>query len=149
MKKTNISIEKMFYKNDKLSYSLTLVGLLLNVFYFFTLYRNNGNFYYTYEMGISVIYNLLFMLFVFLSAEEVKVYKMPFSFVLMIIGLGQIARIFYYPHKAYINGVLPEKRYETIIIYLVISAFFLIVAGIISLIKSTLLRNYLEKAQGE
>lgn len=139
-----ISIDKRKYKTDSLSYTLTILGLLANVFYFITLYRNNYNFYYSYKMGISVLYNLIFMLLVFLSAEEIKYYKRPYSFLLCLIGLGQFARVFYYPKQAFDAGALPANSYLAIRIYLIISAVLLISAAIISFINSTILKRYIE-----
>jgi hypothetical protein len=139
-----ISIDKMKYKNDNLAFSLTILGLLANVFYFFTLYRNNNNFYYSYLMGISVLYNLIFMLTVFLTAEEVKTYHRKYSIVLFIAGIIQILRIFYYPKKAFAAEVLTADTYRTIKIYLIISSIMLILASIRSFWNSTILKLYIK-----
>lgn len=144
-----LNLEKMLYKRDKLSYSLVLIGLLLDVFYFFTLYKNNGQFYYDYKMGLSVLYNLIFMLIVFLSAEEIKNYHRNFSIVLMIVGALQIARIFIYPLQALNANSIPNKSFTFIVIYLVVSALCLIGGGIISFIKSTLLKKFKKESEGK
>ena len=117
-----ISIDKMKYRKDTLSYSLTLLGLFANALYFITLYKNNGNFYYSYVMGISVIYNLIFMLMVFLSAEEIKVYKRPFSIVLFIIGIFQLVRILIYPKFALEAEAISQQTHRMLIIYIIISS---------------------------
>lgn len=140
----HVSIDKRKYKTDSISYWLTILGVLANVFYFITLYRRNNNFYYSYKMGISIVYNLVFMLLVFLSAEEIKYYRRPFSVLLVLVGLLQIARIFYYPKQAFEAKVLPADAYLAIKIYLIISAVLLITAGIISFVNSTILKRYIE-----
>lgn len=138
------SIDKMKYKKDSLSFALAILGLIANVLYFFNLYKNNDNFYYTYLMGISVIYNLIFMLIVFLSAEEVKAYNRKFSYVLFALGLIQFFRIFFYPKLATNKEALSDNAYLTLTIYLIISGLFLILAAARSFWKSTLLKLYTE-----
>lgn len=92
-----ISIDRMRYKKDTLSYLFVLLGLLFNVFYFFNIFNIDDDNFYKPLMGVSVIYNLLFMLTVFLSAEEVKAYKIAFDYVLIGVAVLQLARIFVYP----------------------------------------------------
>ena len=70
--KNKEKIEIMKYKRNSLSYSLILIGLIFNIIYFIKLYQENDLYFYNISMGISVIYNLMFMLFVFLSAEKLK-----------------------------------------------------------------------------
>ncbi|HHX80321.1 MAG TPA: hypothetical protein GX692_04565 [Acholeplasmataceae bacterium] len=139
-----VAIDKMKYKKDSLAFALCIFGLLANVLYFFTLYRNNDNHYYTYQMGISVIYNLLFMLIVFLSAEEVKAYQRRYSYVLFVLGVIQIFRIFYIPKQAYDAEIMTAQNYRTLSIYLIISSVFLILAAVRSFWNSTLLKRYIE-----
>lgn len=140
----NISIEKKKYRKDSLSFWLLILGLLLNIFYFFTLYRNNDNFYYTYKMGLSVLYNLIFMLLVFLSAEEVKNYHSGFGILSIIIGALQLGRIFIYPKQAFEAGVLQLASHNAIIVYLILSALCLIAGGIVSIYRSTILKNFIK-----
>jgi hypothetical protein len=140
----HVSIDRKKYKKDGLPYGLTLLGLLVNVFYFFTLYKNNDNFYYSGLMGISVLYNLIFMLIVFLSAEEIKNYHRKYAVVLFLIGLGQIFRISFYPRQALRAGVLSVYHFKVITVYLCLSALLLMAAAIISFINSTILKRYIE-----
>ncbi len=145
MKFNPISIERMKYKTDKVSSALAIFGLIFNILYFVVIYKKNDNFYYSYYMGISVVYNLVFMLFVFFCAEEIKTYHMLFSILLIIIGALQIYRIFYYPAKALEAQVLKKNEYESIVVFLSISALFLIFAGIVSIIKIVILKRYIKK----
>jgi hypothetical protein len=140
----HVSIDRKKYKKDGLPYGLTLLGLLVNVFYFFTLYKNNDNFYYSGLMGISVLYNLLFMLIVFQSAEEIKNYRRKYAIGLFLIGLGQIFRIIFYPRMALNAGALSAETYKVIAVYLSLSALLLVAASIISFINSTILRRFIE-----
>ena len=146
--KKEVYLDTLNYKNEKISYSLVLLGLVFNVLYFIALYNNDGQFYYTYNMGLSVIYNLLFMLFVFLSAENIKVYNKKYSYALLAIGIMQIVRIFNYPLDALNNGQLTSNQYTWICICLSLSALLLILGAVIGFIRSTMLENY-RKSKGE
>ncbi len=148
MKKDFITLEQMKYKKNSLPYTLVILGLVFDVFYFFALYKNNSNYYYTIELGATVLYNLIFMLIVFLSAENIKNYHISFSIVVIVIGVLQIARIFYYPLNAFqaLNDSgereLLRKDFIKLCVYLCTSGTFLIAGGIISLVKSKLLHNF-------
>ena len=144
----SIKLDKMCYKRDKLAYLLVLGGLALNVFYFFTLYKSNSTFFFKYNVGISILYNLLFMLFVFLSAEEIKNYHRNFAIVLFSIGVAQIVRIFILPLNGLRQDAITNKNFIFIAIYLALSAALLISGAIISFIHSTKLKNY-KASKGE
>lgn len=144
-----ISIEKMKYKTDRLAYTLAILGLLINVLYFSTFYKNNDNFYYTWKLGISVLYNLVFMLLVFLFAEEVKHYHRAYAVALSIIGVLQIARIFIYPQAAFEASVLTPNVHIMLCVYLGISGVLLISSGICSWIKSTILLSFIKSQKQE
>lgn len=142
MKKDYVTLEKMKYKKNSLPYGLVLLGLVMDVFYFIALYKNNSTYYYELKIGLSILYNLIFMLIVFLSAENIKNYHISFSIVVIVVGIFQIARIFYLPLIAHNDGELSDPHFIKLIIYLVTSAVFLISGGIISVVKSKLLHNF-------
>jgi hypothetical protein len=138
------SIDKMKYKKDSLAFAFAVLGLIANVVYFALLYKNNSNFFYSYMMGISVIYNLVFMLIVFLSAEEVKTYHRNYSFVLFVLAGIQFFRIFFYPRRALKAEVITGDAYLRMAICLAVSGVFLLFAAIKSFWSSTILKRYLE-----
>ena len=104
------------------------------------------------EIGISVVYNLLFMLFVFLSSEGVKSYDGKYSIVLAVIGAMQIVRIFGIPLNAYYSyieikknqylHVMESDQFALCVIYLSVSAACAITGGIIGYLKSKKLAAY-------
>ena len=96
-----IQRDRMRFTKNTLSSGLALLAILFNVLYFVSIYKSDvGSYYYNIRMGASVLYNLLFMLVVFLCSEGVKSYKSSFAWVLLVIGALQIARIFYLPLTA-------------------------------------------------
>lgn len=139
-----VSKEKLKYRKDKLAYTLSILGLVVNVLFFINLYKNNDNFYYSWKIGVSILYNLIFMLLVFLSAEEIKHYRSNYAILLLVIGLLQIVRIFIYPKQGFDAKALSQGDYIISIIYLIVSGTLLICSGICSLIKSTILKNFIK-----
>ena len=149
MFKDPISIEKMKYKKDKSSANLAIIGLALNVVYFLIMYKNNNNYYFDLMIGISVLYNLVFMLTAFLTSEKLKAYDKTFGIVAIIIGVLQLVRIFNYPLDAYEATFLAKKSFILCVTCLSLSGISLIAAGICSCIKTTVLQQFLaeEKAK--
>ena len=71
-----ISLDRMRYTKNTLSSSLALCAIVFNVLYFVSIYESDvGSWYYSMLIGASIVYNLLFMLMVFLASEGVKNYK--------------------------------------------------------------------------
>lgn len=144
MKFRYVSIEKLKYRNDGLSYALILLGLAVNVVYFILLYQNNNNFFYSLNVGFSIIYNLLFMLFIFLCAENIKKYNCKYAYLSIAFGIMQFVRIFKYPKQALNAGGLEQSQYVVITFVLIASAILLIAGSITSIIKSTILKRFVE-----
>lgn len=147
-----IKMDRLRYTKNKLSSNLTLLAIVFNALYFVSIYKSDvGSYYYKLIIGISIVYNLLFMLFAFLSSEGVKSYKMNYSFVLMALGIGQIIRIFILPLSAKtdtitMNGVeqvvMGNGQFMRVCIYLVASAALCIGAGVTAFLKTRTLVSY-------
>ena len=87
--------DRMRFIKNSLSSNLALLGILFDVFYFVNIYQSDVDvYYYNILIGASIVYNLIFMLAVFLSSEGVKNYKKNYSYLLAVVGLLQIVRIF-------------------------------------------------------
>ena len=150
---TDIKTDRMRYTKNKISANLVYVSIFFNVLYFLCIYTTDvKTYYYNIEIGISVIYNLLFMLFVFLSSEGVKSYDSKYSIILAVIGAMQIVRIFGIPLNAYYSyieikknqylHVMESDQFTLCIVYLSVSAACAITGGIIGYIKSKKLAAY-------
>ena len=147
-----IKKDRMRFTKNSASSSLCYFAILFNVLYFANIYSSDvGNYYYSYVIGLSVVYNLLFLLFTFLCSEGVKKYSRSYSIFVLIIGVLQIGRIFYIPMKAHstilsLEGVetvvMDDKQFVLVIVYLAISAACCIASGVIGLIKTIMLENY-------
>lgn len=142
-----------FIKNSQAS-SLAILGILFNVFYFVSIFRSDvSTWYYTILIGASIVYNLIFMLAVFLASEGVKNYKKGYSYLLIVIGLLQIVRIFIIPMRAHaattmVNGetvaVMQDGQFYRVIVFLVISAVCLLASAYVNLVRCHELSEHLK-----
>lgn len=147
-----IKKDRLRYTKNKLSSTLAILGILFNVLYFVSLYSSDiGNYYYKLDIGMSVVYNLLFLLFAFLCSEGVKTYNLTYACALIGIGLLQIVRIFHIPMKAHetvisLDGVerlvMENGQFAWVIVCLSASAAACVAGGIIGIIKTTTLKKY-------
>ena len=152
MDEKQIRRDRLRYTKNILSSGLTYLAILFNVFYFVSIYKSDvGSYYYTWLTGISIIYNLLFMLTGFLCSEGVKKYHFGYAVTLIVIGALQFVRIFIIPRLAAkavitINGeervVMEAAQHTRVVLFLVISGSVCIIAGIIGIIKSRQLAAY-------
>lgn len=159
-----IKKDRLRFTKNKLSSGLALLAIVFNALYFVDIYRTDvGSYYYNWMIGISVLYNLIFMLLAFLSSEGVKNYKLAYSNVLILLGIGEIARIFIIPFAAKnttsptvtsevlqeliskgepVPTVMENFQFFFCTGCLVAAAVLCIIAGIIAMIKTTTLMEY-------
>ena len=147
-----IKKDRLRFTKNKLSANLVLLAIVFNAFYFVSIYKSDvGSYYYKLIIGVSVVYNLLFMLAAFLSSEGVKSYKMNYSYGLLLLGIGQIVRIFILPTAAKgatvsLNGVdeavMGNAQFARVCVYLIISAVLCVAAAVINISKSSTLTKY-------
>lgn len=147
-----IKKDRLRYTKNKLSSTLAILAIVFDALYFISLYSSDvGNYFYTYTIGLSVVYNLLFLLCVFLSSEGVKNYKLGYAILLIAVGAMQIVRIFHIPmdaHKTLIEVgketvlAMENKQFTYVIVCLTLSAAACIASGIIGIVKTLTLKNY-------
>ena len=141
--------DRMRFTKNSLSSTLAILAIIFDVLYFINIYEsdvghNVGNFYYQIRIGASIIYNLVFLLAAFLSSEGVKNYKIEYCYVLIVIGILQIVRIFILPAQAsaaevvvgsVTTKVMEGAQHLRVTIYLLLSAAGCIAGGIIGIIR--------------
>ena len=94
MDKNLIKRDRLRFIKNTASANLAYLAILFNVLYFVSIYSSDpGNYYYNIEIGVSVIYNLLFLLTAFLSSEGLKGYKKSYAIIIIVIGALQLVRI--------------------------------------------------------
>ncbi len=148
-----VRLDRMRYTKNTLSSGLALLSILFNVFFFVSIYESNvGSWYYKILIGGSILYNLVFMLAAFLSSEGVKNYKIGYSWVMVVLGVIQILRIFVYPVQAHAATVtiqdqavvvMGDRQFVFCVVWLLASAACLIVGAVIGVIRSRALKAHL------
>lgn len=148
--------DRMRFTLNTLSGGLALLAIVFNVFYFVSIYKSDFNFYYNFDMGISVLMNLVFMLTVFLCAEGVKRYKLGYAVTLLIVGAIEFARIFFLPLSAHsyeltkkaadgtetVSLVMETPQFVRVVVYLSVAAALLVAAGVIGIVRSKQLEKH-------
>lgn len=149
MDKSLIKKDRMRFVNNTTSANLAYLSIVFNVLYFISIYSSDvGNYYYSITMGVSVVYNLLFLLTAFLCSEGIKNYKLSYSIIITVIGALQLVRIFGYPIDALNsvttdgNAVMDIGQFIYTVVMLSLSAASGVVSGIIGIIRAEELKNY-------
>lgn len=152
-----IKRDRMRYTKDKLSSRLVLFAIVLDALYFVSIYRSDvGSYYYSWVIGASIVYNLLFMLAAFLASEGVKSRKKGYTPALIVLGLMQAARMFYLPARAHSAtiilketelAVMSDGQYLYVMVCLGLSAICCIAAAVISYINNKKLSEYLQSIE--
>lgn len=158
--------DKVFLREDRMRYiknttssRLALLAILFNVLFFVSIYKSDvGSYYYTILIGASILYNLVFMLLVFLSSEGVKQYKKNYSLLLALLGIGQIVRIFIIPMNAHTTEITVKKvtsivmgdaQFIRTVIYLAVSGAYCLAGAAINLKKSMTLKAHIASLGGQ
>ena len=154
MNQDTIKLDRMRYTNDSFSSTMALLAIVFDCLFFVSIYQSDmGTYYYNWLIGVSVIYNLVFLLAAFLASESVKNRKKGYSGVLVLLGLGQIARVFILPAQAHaatimIDGaevaVMGDGQYLYVVACLIASAVCCIVAAVVSARNNKVLDDYLK-----
>ena len=146
-------VDRMRYIKNKFSSNMCLLAILFDVFYFVCIYKSDvSTYYYTIMIGASIVYNLVFMLAVFLSSEGVKTYSEKYCYLLIFLGIMQFVRIFVIPLRAATTVVTISKveqivmgsgQFAKCVIYLCISGACCLLAAGVGIVRSRTLKAYL------
>ncbi len=156
MDNEKVKLDRMLYVKDKVPSRCAYIGIALDVLYFVLIYQINNEYFYTALVGLSVIVNLLFMLFGFLCSEEVKNYHSKYGYLMIFLGIVEIVRIFIYPMTAHstlassdgvdlTTMVMSDSKFVWCIIFLVGAAVAMIAGGLISIKNTKTLNAYKEE----
>lgn len=155
MDEKKIARDRMRYIKNTQSANLCYLGILFNVLYFVNIYKSDvGTYYYNVLIGVSIVYNLLFLLAAFLASESVKNYVKSYSYILFFLGIMQFVRILIIPMRAHgattiVNNetvkVMGNGQFFTVVVYLVISGLAILAAGLINLRKCNELNAHLKE----
>ena len=155
MNDQSVRLDRMRFTKNTTSSRLAILAIVFDVLFFISIYKSDvDTYYYTIIIGASIIYNLVFLLAAFLSSEGVKNYNTTYSWVLVILGIIQIARIFIIPmdaHRTIIadSPVMGNAQFVRTIIYLVASAVCLFASAVINWNKSRALKSHVASLEAK
>ncbi len=134
--------EKMFYQPNGFSYKLVFLAILANtVFIVFT----NTAIKPTMDIGISILFNVVYLMFLFFLSEQLKVYSKKWAIVSMIVALFQIYRFVDTP-IAY-SDQLENSRFMLLSAMLLVQLIALGLAGYTTHQKANLIDEYLPEEE--
>ena len=107
----------------------------------------NNNFYYTWAIAFDVIYNLFFLLFVFLFSEQVKNYNRKMFPMQLILGLLQFARIFWLPFTGVQANAITIGAFIAMAVFLAASGACIIASAIVGFIRSKSVSDFTKKVE--
>lgn len=149
-----IKKDRLRFTKDSFPATLVLLAIVFDCLYFVSIYQSDvGTYYYNWMIGVSIIYNLVFLLAAFLASESVKNRRTGYSGILIVLGIVQILRIFILPAKAHtatvlVNGVetvvMGNGQYLYCVACLVISAVCCVIAAVISAKNNKILADYMK-----
>lgn len=135
--------DRMRYSKDKLPYALCMLGLSINVAYFVAMYKNPV-LVSDVTTGLDILYNIIFMMIVFLGGEKAKAYVRNWSYIIGGLGVVQFIRILLLPAHFLRMEQLTAAEHAWLVLFLAASGVSLIAAGIVSYIHSTMLLKHLQ-----
>lgn len=148
-----IKKDRMRYTKDSFSSSLLLLSIVFDCLFFVSIYQSDvGTYYYNWMIGVSIVYNLIFLLAAFLASESVKNRKGGYTAIIVILGIVQIARIFILPAKAHVAtalvdgvevAVMGDGQYMYVVGCLLASAVCCFVAAVTSAKNNKVLADYM------
>lgn len=149
-----IRLDRMRYTKNSTASGFALLAILFDVIFFIGIYESNvGSWYYNILMGASILYNLVFLLAAFLCSEGIKNYKIGYAWAMVVLGLGQLARIFIYPVRAHAATVTIQEQAVTVmetpqfircVLWLSLSAVCLFAGAYVGMTRSRQLKAHLK-----
>lgn len=154
-----IKLDRMLYTNDSRSSTLAILAIVFNALYFVAVYQTDvDRFYYVWQIGASIIYNLVFMLVTFLCSQGVLSRNVRYVPAMIIVGVLQICRIFYLPKMfhdlVYTVGeqelrAMTDGKYTFCVVMLALSAACLLLGAMNSYVNCTKLESYKKSLKKE
>ena len=151
--------DRMRYTKDKLSANLLLVAIVADVLYFVNLYQTDvGSYFYNWQIGASVVYNLIFLLAIFLSSEGVKNRLNTYLPIMIGAGIMQFVRTSYIPLQAYKAvitiadqqiPVMEKGQFIYMAVCLAVSGVLILIACVTSYLNNKTLAAYLDSLKNE
>lgn len=149
----DLEVDKLKYQKNKPAYILTLFSMIWSVIGLFKTINFHSYSGLEGEMkvipdimlALEILLSIIVILVTFLTAENIKFYKLKWSYVLLGVSMYQGLRIFGRPLHLFRTNQIPNRIFVAIIIYFVIASVCGIWAFIITYKKGVALEKYMKK----
>jgi len=143
-KPTDIQKDILRYKSNSFARSLCFLAILCNCLGFCFVYSTMTK--VTFITGVDIVYNILFLLMTFLTAEQIKVYNKKASIYALLLGVLSIAHYFWYILPLYTSEAILSWVMVADLILFISAGAMLIISAIANFFRSSILYNYLKEA---
>ncbi len=140
----NIKADKMRYQMNNLAYLFILLGMAVSVVALFRIITPK-TIVPNFDTAVEILINIVLLLLTFLTAERCKCYQKKWGIVSFVIAGVHVLRILYVPKSLLALGEITPLQFTTILLLLIASAAFLIVGGVVTIIRSNILTNHLKE----
>lgn len=140
----NIKADKMRYQMNNLAYLFILLGMAVSVVALFRIITPK-TIVPNFDTALEILINIVLLLLTFLTAERCKYYQKKWGIVSFVIAGVHVLRILYVPKSLLALGQITPLQFTTILLLLIASAAFLIVGGVVTIIRSNILTNHLKE----
>ena len=140
----NIKADKMRYQMNNLAYLFILLGMAVSVVALFRIITPK-TIVPNFDTAVEILINIVLLLLTFLTAERCKYYQKKWGIVSFVIAGVHVLRILYVPKSLLALGQITPLQFTTILLLLIASAAFLIVGGVVTIIRSNILTNHLKE----
>ncbi len=137
--------DMMRYHRNSLGHSLCFLAIAVGALGFCFTYSHLS--VCDFSTGVDIIFNIIFMLVTFLTAEKVKVYNVKSSFAAMILGVLEILHFVWYTIPTYSNTAvqMPAWVFIATLVCYIIGGISLLFVGVTNYYRGTILKKYLKE----
>lgn len=140
----NYKADKMRYQFNRYAYLFILLGMALSVVALFRIITP-PTIIPDFGIAMEILVNIVLLLLTFLTAERCKAYQRTWGIVSFVIAGIHVLRIFLVPTTLLTKGQITGFQFLMIVIFLIASAAFITLGGVITLIKHAILTKHLKE----
>lgn len=153
-----IQVEMLRYRPNKVSSNIALLGILCLVLSFCFVYSTCtlkagtdfsilGFKHVGFWTFFDILLNIILLLILFSSSIKMKNYSITFGIINIVVGAFLVIRPFIYNLQLYTSGCIETIIFTLSLVFLILAGGLSIIAGIITIIRSSALKKYLSNVE--
>lgn len=155
-KPEGIQVDMLRYRPNKISFNLAILGIVCIVLSFCLFYSTSkisvGTSFNLLGItspgiwiAIDILINIVVLIFLFLASVRMQAFSRVFGIASIVLGVFHVIRPFTLALEMTSAGCLEANIYTAILILFITAGACLIIAGIVSIMRGTILKDYLSK----